>query len=52
MTHKTGWIDERVAQLKGRTHDARYLGFLECFNSSEFYTAHDVLEALCLETRG
>ena len=52
MTHKTGWIDERVAHLKGQKHDARYLGFLESFNSSEFYTAHDVLEDLWLETRG
>ena len=52
MTHKAGWIDERVAHLKDQNHDARYLGFFECFNSGEFYTAHDVLEDLWLETRG
>ena len=52
MTHKAGWIDERVAHLKDQNHDARYLGFFECFNSGEFYMAHDILEDLWLETRG
>ena len=52
MTHKAGWIVEQVAHLKGQKHDARYLGFFECFNSGEFYTAHDVLEDLWLESRG
>ena len=52
MTHKTGWITDRVAHLEGRDQDARYLGFFECFNAGEFYIAHDVLEDLWLETRG
>ena len=51
MTHKTGWITDRVAHLEGQDHDARYLGFFECFNAGEFYIAHDVLEDLWLETR-
>ena len=52
MTHKSGWISERVAQLAGEIHDARYLGYFECFNTGDFYEAHDVLEDLWLETRG
>ena len=52
VTHKSGWISERVAHLTGRTHDPRYLGYFECFNAGEFYEAHDVLEDLWLETRG
>lgn len=52
MTHKSGWISERVAHLAGEIHDARYLGYFECFNTGDFYEAHDVLEDLWLETRG
>ncbi len=52
MTHKSGWISERVAHLAGGIYDARYLGYFECFNAGEFYEAHDVLEDLWLETRG
>ena len=52
MTHKSGRIGDRVAHLAGGARDARYLGFFECFNTGDFYTAHDVLEDLWLETRG
>jgi hypothetical protein len=54
VTHKSGWIAERVAHLaeNNQGHDARYLGYFECFNAGEFYEAHDVLEDLWLETRG
>jgi len=54
MTHKSGWIADRVAHLAENPngHDARYLGFFECFNTGKFYEAHDVLEDLWLETRG
>ena len=54
VTHKSGWIAERVAHLAENKHghDARYLGYFECFNAGEFYEAHDVLEDLWLETRG
>ena len=52
VTHKSGWISERVAHLTGQRRDARYLGYFECFNAGEFYEAHDVLEDLWLETRG
>jgi predicted metal-dependent hydrolase len=33
-------------------HDARYLGFFQCFNRGDYYEAHDVLEDLWLETQG
>ena len=54
VTHKSGWIAERVAHLaeNKQGHDARYLGYFECFNAGKFYEAHDVLEDLGLETRG
>jgi len=51
MTHKSGWITDRVAHLAGQGRDARYLGYFECFNAGQFYEAHDVLEDLWLETR-
>ena len=52
VSHKTGWINQRVAHLKGKGLDARYLGFFECFNAGNYYEAHDVLEDLWLESRG
>ena len=54
VTHKSGWIADRVAHLAQNKHgrDARFLGYFECFNAGEFYEAHDVLEDLWLETRG
>ncbi|MDP6903212.1 MAG: DUF309 domain-containing protein [Verrucomicrobiota bacterium] len=52
VSHKTGRINQRVAHLKGKGRDARYLGFFECFNAGDYYEAHDVLEDLWLESRG
>ena len=51
VSHKTGWINQRVAHLEGKARDARFLGFFECFNAGEYYEAHDVLEDLWLESR-
>lgn len=48
MTHKTAAILGRVRHLEGLGWDARYLGYLECFNSGQYYESHDVLEDLWL----
>ena len=51
VSRKTGWINQRVSHLEGKTRDARFLGFFECFNAGEYYEAHDILEDLWLESR-
>ncbi|MBL6766362.1 MAG: DUF309 domain-containing protein [Verrucomicrobiae bacterium] len=51
MSHKSGKIAERIAHLNGEGGDPHYLGFFECFNSGEYYEAHDVLEELWLDCR-
>ena len=51
MSHKSPAIAERIAHLQGHKQPAHLLGWLECFNSGEFYEAHDVLEDLWLEER-
>ena len=44
-------ITAQVAAFQGRTLDARYLGYFDCFNRQLFYEAHDVLEDLWLADR-
>jgi len=51
MTHKSAKVARRVAAFGGGHHDARYLGYFDCFNRGEFYEAHDVLEDLWLPDR-
>ncbi len=51
MTHKSSKVAALVSGLEGRSHDARYLGYFECFNQGLFYESHDVLEDLWLEGR-
>ena len=40
-----------VRRFEGRTYDAHYLAFFECFNSGRFYEAHEVLEQIWLPQR-
>ena len=40
-----------IAQFQGRSLDAHYLGYFECFNQRLFYEAHEVLEQLWLPAR-
>jgi hypothetical protein len=51
MTHKSARIAEQVAAFAGGAHEARYLGYFDCFNRGQFYEAHDVLEDLWLRDR-
>ena len=37
MSHKSPAIAERIAHLRGRGQPAHLLGWLECFNTGEFY---------------
>lgn len=48
MTHKSPKIAALIADLQGRDLDAHYLGYFACFNRSQFYEAHEVLEELWL----
>jgi len=47
--------DHKVAALmegiEAGEHDPHLVGYLRCFNSEQFYEAHDVLEALWLKDR-
>jgi predicted metal-dependent hydrolase len=51
MSRKSGKIADLIGQCRGRSADAHYLGYFECFNQQLFYEAHDVLEELWLEDR-
>lgn len=52
MNSKKAAIQQRVAAWTGRSWDARYLAFFDCFNRQQYYETHDVLEDLWLERRG
>jgi Uncharacterized conserved protein len=41
----------RSLGLEGADYDPCYLGYFACFNSGEYYEAHDVLEHLWLQGR-
>jgi len=47
--------DHKVAKLmegiEAGEHDLHLVGYLRCFNTQQFYEAHDVLEALWLKDR-
>lgn len=51
MSKKTSQIAERIKAFRGRTLDAHYLAYFDCFNRQMFYEAHDVLEELWLPDR-
>jgi predicted metal-dependent hydrolase len=52
---KTDRISAFVASLGADSDaalDPRYTGYFTCFNTQQYYEAHDVLEDLWLQTRG
>ncbi len=40
-----------VRGFEGRKYDPHYLAFFDCFNSGQFYEAHEVLEQIWLPHR-
>jgi predicted metal-dependent hydrolase len=52
VSKKSARIAEMIQSLQGKSLDAHYLGYFECFNKQHFYEAHDVLEELWLGQRG
>ncbi|MEQ1852563.1 MAG: DUF309 domain-containing protein [Chthoniobacteraceae bacterium] len=58
MKKKSNRIETLLAGLgngpggDGVAHEPRYVGWFTCFNSGEYYEAHDVLENLWLQTQG
>jgi predicted metal-dependent hydrolase len=51
VSKKSAKIAAMIENLKGRTLDAHYLGYFECFNQGLYYESHDVLEELWLADR-
>lgn len=51
MSHKTPKIAELIQSFQGKTLEAHYLGYFECFNRQQFFEAHEVLEELWLPIR-
>jgi len=51
MHLKSNRIAALTGPFEGRTLDAHYLGYFECFNRQRFFEAHEVLEALWLPRR-
>jgi predicted metal-dependent hydrolase len=51
MSHKSARIAALYKPFEGRSLDARYLGYFECFNQQLFFEAHEVLEELWLPQR-
>lgn len=51
VSKKSAKIAALIESCQGRDLDAHYLGYFECFNSGQFYEAHDVLEELWLAHR-
>ncbi|HYG23272.1 MAG TPA: DUF309 domain-containing protein [Verrucomicrobiae bacterium] len=51
MSKKSAAIAELIRSCEGRSRDAHYLGYFECFNRQLFFEAHDVLEELWLKDR-
>jgi predicted metal-dependent hydrolase len=51
VSHKSGKIAALIESCQGKSLDAHYLGYFECFNRQLFYEAHDVLEELWLAQR-
>jgi predicted metal-dependent hydrolase len=51
VSHKSAKIAALIESCRGKSLDAHYLGYFECFNRQLFYEAHDVLEELWLTER-
>ncbi len=51
MSKKSAKIAALIESCRGRSLDAHYLGYFECFNRGLYYEAHDVLEELWLADR-
>jgi len=51
LSKKSEKIAALIASCRGKSYDAHYLGYFECFNQQLFYEAHDVLEELWLAQR-
>lgn len=51
MSKKSAKIAALIESCRGRSLDAHYLGYFECFRQGMFYEAHDVLEELWLLDR-
>ena len=51
MNGKADKVAALTKPFEGRSLDARYLGFFECFNRQQFFEAHEVLEDLWLPVR-
>ncbi len=52
MSKKNAKVAALVEGCRGRSLDAHYLAYFECFNGGLFFEAHDVLEHLWLAGRG
>lgn len=48
VSKKSGRIAELIESCRGKSWDAHYLGYFECFNRGFYFEAHDVLEELWL----
>jgi predicted metal-dependent hydrolase len=51
VSKKSGRIAALIESCRGKSWDAHYLGYFECFNRGLYYEAHDVLEELWLIDR-
>lgn len=51
MSKKSEKIQKLLEQHRGKSLDAHYLCYFDCFNRGLYYEAHDVLEELWLPIR-
>jgi len=51
MSKKSEKIQRLLERHRGKTLDAHYLCYFDCFNGGLYYEAHDVLEELWLPMR-
>ena len=51
MSSKNNRIEALLQKLQGRSVNAHYLGFVQCFNQQLFFEAHEVLEQIWLPQR-
>ena len=51
MSKKEHKVAALMEGIEAGEHDPHVIGYLRCFNSQQFYEAHDVLEALWLKDR-
>ena len=52
MSNKSDKVARLIERIHSDKYDPRYLGYFECFNRQLYYEAHEVLEALWLESKG